>query len=229
LGELRKLGHQSISRQTVVNILKSEGIDPNARRNGCWDELIKRHAESLWQCDFFSKRLATRFGWHMAMALVFINVATRRVWVSPCTTRPTAEWIEKQAMDFLASTESNGQAVSLITRDRGGQYGKAFDPVFQKRGMDVQQLVFRSPNLNAYVERFVQSIQTECLDHFLVFGEKHFDYLVKEYVEHYHEERPHQGLGNRLVSGQPPPTADGEIRCRTRLGGLLKHYYRAAA
>jgi len=91
-------------------------------------------------------------------------------------------------------------------------------------------LAYRSPNLNAYVERFVQSIQHECLDHFLVFGEKHFDYLVREYVEHYHEERPLQGLENRLITGQPPPAPpDGEIQCRTRLGGLLRHYYHAAA
>jgi putative transposase len=82
------------------------------------------------------------------------------------------------------------------------------------------------------VERFIQTIQVECLDHFLVFGEKHFDYLVREYVEHYHFERPHQGLGNRTATGEPPPESshsNGEIVCRTRLAGLLKHYYRAAA
>ncbi len=90
-------------------------------------------------------------------------------------------------------------------------------------------LVHRSPNLHAYVERFIQSIQVECLDHFLVFGEKHFDYLVREYIEHYHQERPHQGVGNRLIAGQPPPSADNAIQCRTRLGGLLKHCYREAA
>jgi putative transposase len=91
------------------------------------------------------------------------------------------------------------------------------------------RLAYRSPNLNAYVERFIQSIQVECLDHILIFGETHFDYLVREFLEYYHEERPHQGLGNQLLSGQPPPANDGDVRCRTRLGGLLKHYYRAAA
>ena len=68
----------------------------------------------------------------------------------------------------------------------------------------------------------------ECLDHFLVFGDKHLDYLVREYVEHCHTERPHQGLGNRLVLGGPPPATEGQVQCRTRLGGLLKHYYRTA-
>lgn len=93
------------------------------------------------------------------------------------------------------------------------------------------QLVFRSPNLNACVDRFVPSIQQECLDHFLILGEKHLDYLVREYVEHSHVERPHQGLENRLISREPPMVLDwnGELRCRTRLGGLLKHYHRVAA
>jgi putative transposase len=93
-----------------------------------------------------------------------------------------------------------------------------------------RRLALCAPNLNVYVERFIQSIQVECLDHFLVFGEKHFDYLVREYVEHYHTERPHQGLANRLVTGEPPPALSaGGVACRTRLGGLLRHYYRAAA
>ena len=67
------------------------------------------------------------------------------------------------------------------------------------------------------------------MDHFVIFGEKHFDYLVNEYVEHYHEEGPHQGIGNRPLTGAPPPKKlDAPIQCRTRLGGLLKHYYQAA-
>jgi putative transposase len=69
-------------------------------------------------------------------------------------------------------------------------------------------------------------------DHFLAFGEKHFDYLVKEYIEHYHTERPHQGLGNRVVIGELPPArldSNDTVFCQTRLGGLLKYYQRSAA
>jgi putative transposase len=161
--------------------------------------------------------------------LVFLNVATRRVWISPSTQHPTVAWVEEQAKAFMNHTEQSGLKVDLVTRDRDWNYRKAFDQAITERGARVKRLSFRSPNLNAYVERFIQSIQVECLDHFLVFGEKHFDYLVREYVEHYHEERPHQGLSNQLISGQPPPVAEGEVRCRTRLGDLLKHYYRTAA
>jgi len=89
-----------------------------------------------------------------------------------------------------------------------------------------------SPNTTAYVERFVESIQKECLDHFVAFGPEHMDYLIQQYVEHYHTERPHQAKENLPLTAGPPtaPTeSSGDIVCRERLGGVLRHYYRAAA
>lgn len=89
----------------------------------------------------------------------------------------------------------------------------------------------QSPNLNAFSERFVQSIQVECLDKMILFGEKHLRYVVDQYaVQYYNHERPHQGLGNQLIvrPAKDPPD-QGRIRCRQRLGGLLKSYYRKAA
>jgi putative transposase len=233
LGELRKLGYTGISRQTVVNILKREGIDPWPQRGpGTWDELLKMHAETLWQCDFFSKRLISRKGIRQAFALVFLNVATRRVWVSPCTCKPTGAWMESQAHAFMNHMLEQNCKAELVTRDRDRTFIWRFDEVLRDRGAQIKTLSYRSPNLNAYVERFIQTIQVECMDHFLVFGEQHFDYLVREYVEHYHTERPHQGLGNRVVTDDTPPAPPNSndiMLCRTRLGGLLKHYHRAAA
>jgi putative transposase len=233
LGELRKVRGFKISRQTVVNILKAEGLDPYPRRGaGTWDELVKMHAETLWQCDFFSKRLLSRRGIRQAFALVFLNVATRRVWISPSTLHPTAAWVEQQAKAFTEQATQDGLRVELVTRDRDRNYRREFDQALADGGARVKMLSYRSPNLNAYVERFIQTIQVECMDHFLIFGEKHFDYLVREYVEHYHTERPHQGLGNGMVTGEPPPAlpdSNDTVLCRTRLGGLLKHYHRIAA
>jgi putative transposase len=230
LGELRKLGINDISRQTVVNILRDHGYEPNSRRGpGSWDELLKMHAETLWQCDFFSRRVFSRFGMPQLFAMVFLNLATRRVWISPATRNPTEAWVEEQAKAFIAHVDANDLRVDLVTRDNDQIYKHGFDRVMTEAGFRPRRLSLRSPNLNAYVERFIQSIQVECLDHFLIFGEKHFDYLVKEYVEHYHEERPHQGLENRLVTGESPHSGDGEIQCSMRLGGLLKHFHRSAA
>jgi putative transposase len=233
LGELRKLGYTAISRQTVINILKSAGLDPWPQRGpGTWDDLLRIHAETLWQCDFFSKRILSKRGLQQAFALVFLNIATRRVWVSPVTQKPTSEWVQRQVSAFVEHAKRSSLRVAMVTRDRDKIYANCFNDQMAANGIEVKTLSYRSPNLNAYVERFVQSIQLECLDHFLVFGEKHFDYLVKEYVEHYHTERPHQGLDNRTLAGQPPPAstiAGQAIKCERRLGGLLKHYCRVAA
>ncbi|QEG35139.1 integrase core domain-containing protein [Bythopirellula goksoeyrii] len=137
--------------------------------------------------------------------MVHLNVATRNVWISPSTAKPTPEWVKEQSKAILAYASREDLSVDLVTRDRDNLYRKVFDETCTKQGVRVKTLSYRSPVLNAYVERFIQSIQVECLDHFLIFGEPHLDYLVREYVEHYHWERPHQGLDNRLISGQPLP------------------------
>jgi putative transposase len=140
LGELRKLGYIDISRQTVVNILKAAGHNPYAPKGpGTWDELIKRHAETLWQCDFFSKRVLSRFGMPQLFAMVFINVATRRVWVSPATKNPTEAWVVKQAKVFIDYTEANDLKVELVTRDNDQIYKKGFDREMESTGMRVKR------------------------------------------------------------------------------------------
>jgi transposase InsO family protein len=86
----------------------------------------------------------------------------------------------------------------------------------------------RATNANAYAERFVRSIKEECLDRIMPIGERHFRHVITEFVEHYHCERNHQGLDNRLIAGTPATDRTGHVRCRRRLGGLLNFYERAA-
>ena len=86
-----------------------------------------------------------------------------------------------------------------------------------------------TPNLNAFAERFVGSVKSECLDRIVPLGEKHLRAAVRAFVDHYHEERPHQGLGNELIAPTTTSLGPGPVRCRERLGGVLKFYYRAAA
>jgi putative transposase len=98
----------------------------------------------------------------------------------------------------------------------------------------VRKVAVRAPHQNAVAEGFVQTVRQECLDHFIVCSEKHLRHLLSEFLAHYHEERPHQGLGNVPLGGAPPSAEDrsmlplSEVHCRERLGGLLKHYRRAA-
>ena len=87
----------------------------------------------------------------------------------------------------------------------------------------------RSPNLNAYAERFVRTIKESCLERMILFGESSLRKVMHEFVEHYHHERNHQGLGNRLIMKAGPCLASGRIKCRRRLGGMLNFYYRQAA
>ncbi|MDG2305290.1 MAG: integrase core domain-containing protein [Candidatus Binatia bacterium] len=95
--------------------------------------------------------------------------------------------------------------------------------------MEPLRLPARSPNLNASAERFVLSIKSECLDKIVPLGERHLRHAIKEYAEHYHRERHHQGLDSSIITRQDPPAADVPIRHRERVGGILNHYYREAA
>jgi putative transposase len=130
---------------------------------------------------------------------------------------------------FIAESSKIAQGPSIVMHDNGVQFGPEFRETLRMCGAQPQRLQFRAPNLNAHVERFIQTLQQECLDHFMILGAKHLDHLVREFVRHYHEERPHQSMGNAPLRRSNSEQRDGPIRCRTRLGGVLRHYYRIAA
>jgi putative transposase len=138
-----------------------------------------------------------------------------------------------QAEAFLTYFDGEQLECTILMRDLDGKFSADFDACFSKQGMRVKPVGSRAPNLNAFVERWIQSLKHEALNHFVVFGRKHFDHIVREYVTYYLKYRPHQGIGNRLI-GNEAQTASVEsvtvesIQCESRLGGLLKHYHRAA-
>lgn len=117
-----------------------------------------------------------------------------------------------------------------LIHDRDPLFGGGFGDLLRSAGVTPVRLPARSPNLNAYAERFVRSIKEECLNRLIIFGESHLRIVIDEYVEHYHRERPHQGLNN-LVLEPPdhPPKHEGPVVCRERIGGLLRSYHRSAA
>jgi putative transposase len=236
LGELKKFGVHTVSRTTVKNILTDAGLDPGPKRGvGTWDEFVTRHAATLWASDFVSVRTLTVGGVVELYLLFFIHIGTRRVIVSNPTASPDSAWVTQQARNAtMQIAEWNLTAAHLLI-DNDPKFTDRFDAVFKADGGEVKRVGPRAPNMNAYAERWIQTLRTECLDHFVVVGERHLRHLVTEFVAHYNEERPHQAKGN-----VPLPDADqteprilkfppGEVKCRERLGGLLKHYYRAAA
>lgn len=162
---------------------------------------VQAHAESLWQCDFFSKHIITPEGIRQCFVLAFLHVQTRRVIFSPCTFNPNPKWSQMQATAFLEQAKAKELPVDLVMRDHDSNYGAGFDAALEAGGATPHVLQFRSPNTNAYVERFIQSIQQECLDQFIAFGTEHLDLLCREYQTYYETERPHQSMGNRVLVG----------------------------
>ena len=117
----------------------------------------------------------------------------------------------------------------LIT-DRDAKFCESFRRYLSDQGVKPLRLPPRSPNLNAHLERFFRSLKFECLDRLILFGEKATCNAVREYLEHYHTERNHQGLDNQLLERPPPPAnADAPALRRERIGGLLNYYHREAA
>jgi putative transposase len=108
-------------------------------------------------------------------------------------------------------------------------YSAAFRRLLRGSGVKPLVLPAWSPNVNAFAERFVGSAKSECLERIVPLGEGHLRAAVRAFVQHYHEERPHQGLGNELIAPKTTSIGTGPVTCRTRLGGVLKFYYREAA
>jgi putative transposase len=234
LGELKKLGVRKVARSTVVKILKDNGLEPGPQRGeGSWADFLKRHATTLWACDFFTVKVWTKAGLVDFFVLFFLQVGSRRVYLANVTPHPDRDWVTQQARNFAMTLDEITDKPRFLIRDRDTKFVASFDTVMKAEEIEVIKTAIRAPNQNAYAERFVQTVRQECLDHFLICGEKHLRHLLTEFLAHYHRERAHQGLDNRPPVATPPPESPGpvsveKIVCTERLGGLLKHYQRAA-
>jgi putative transposase len=234
LGELKKLGVGKICRNTVKNILKAEGFNLGPKQGlGSWDYFVKIHWQTLWACDFFTKEIRTFFGKVTCYVLFFIEVHTRRVHIAGITLNPDGPWMAQTARNVRMWLEEEGIEPSYIIRDGDKKFTEQFDDIIESTGATMNKLPRKSPNLNPYAEAWVGSIKGECLDQFIIFGQRHFEYLVTTYVAYYNSVRCHSGIGNvPIAMGKPPPPDEVEERdgvmCESWLGGLLRHYRRAS-
>ena len=202
IGELRKLGFSRICRETVRQIIREEGVEPNPQRSQrTWDQFVKSHAETLWGCDFFSVRSVTTKGIVNLYAMVFVHFDSRRAIVSPTTLHPDSAWVTKQTRDFLAQVPRDEGKKLYLVRDRDTKFSRQFRESLVTQNVKTVKLPIASPNLNARVERFIQTLKYECLHHFILFGQRHVDYLVDEFVDYYNRERAHSSLGFRPRRG----------------------------
>ena len=164
------------------------------------------------------------------LVLFVLELKTRRVKISGIHHQPYGGWMEQMARNLTDTVDGLLRRTGHLIHDRDPLFTRAFDEILKGAGVQPVRLPPRSPNLNAYAERFVRSIKEECLNRVVVLGEGHLRLVIHEYVEHYHRERNHQGLDNRLLERAPPPAnPDTEVHRRERIGGLLNYYHREAA
>ena len=157
-----------------------------------------------------------------------IDLSTRRVEIAGITPVPNGLWMRQVARHLIDDFSGFLRGKRFLIHDRDPLYTRGFHEILDYAGVAHVRLPPKSPNLNAYAERFVLSIKSECLDRMVLLGERHLRRAIAGYVEHYHVERCHQGIGNRLIDGVPE-LASGPVARLERLGGILSHYYRETA
>jgi putative transposase len=174
--------------------------------------------------------IVTRTGLVRYFVLFVIDLKTRRVEVAGIIQQPYGEWMQQVARNLTDVVDGFLRKTRYLIHDRDPLYTREFADILASAGVRTVKLAARSPDLNAYAERFVRSIKEECLERMILLGEHHLRRAIREYVSHYHGERNHQGLDNQLIESlSREPLTEGPVQRRERLGGMLSYYYREAA
>ena len=229
-GALANLHHR-VSRGTIANILRRHGIEPapDRQKRTTWQEFLRAHWDVLAAADFFTVEVWTGTGLTRFAVFFVMHLATRRVEIAGIVAEPESAWIT-QCGRHLTEAGAFLDGTRFLLHDRDPLFSEAFREALAAAGVHTVRLPPRSPNLNAYAERFVRTIKESCLNHLILVGERSLRRVVGEFVMHYHHERNHQGRHNALLCPEAPsPRRDGPVECRPRLGGLLKYYHRPAA
>jgi transposase InsO family protein len=178
--------------------------------------------------DFFRVEVMTLVGPVRYSVLVVMDSKTRHVEVAGIV-QAYEKWMIQIVRHLSDAVDGFLIGKTHVIMDRDPVFTARVRKMLRDAGAKPVRLPRRSPNLNAFIERFVRSIKEECLDRVIPLGEAHLRELIRECMIHYHEERPHQGLGGMLIQPAGDHTADGPLVRRERLGGLLNYYYREAA
>jgi putative transposase len=230
-GALANLGYV-ISDQTVGNVLQRHAVPPAPERSRTttWPVFIRTHLALLAGTDFFTAEVLTLRGLVTYYVLFFIHLESRRVDIAGITIHPDEPWMRQMARN--ATMEGCGllRDCRYLLHDRDTKYTRSFRAIIASGQVEPLALPARSPNLNAYAERWVRSVKEECLSKVILFGECSLRRALSEYVEHYHAERNHQGKGNVLLFPDDTETRrEQSVQCRERLGGFLRYYHQEAA
>ena len=233
---LLKLGFRC-SHGTVRNVLRRHGLLPAPRRTQrSWRQFIRQHAQHVLAVDFFTVGTVWLQRLHV---LFFMEVGSRCVHLAGCTASATGTWMAQHARQLAWLLQDGKARARYLLRNRAAKFTASFDEVFRSEGVEVIRsegvevirLPYGAPRSDCFAERWVGTVMRELLDHLLIFGCRHLDYMLREFVKHYEEARPHQGLGQRMPRhSEPAGVSDtGPVRRRDRLGGLIHEHVRQAA
>ena len=226
-GELQGLGIR-VSATTIAVMLRSHGIGPAPRRGPTWSQFLKAQASGIVACDFSTVETALL---KTLYVLFFIEIGTRRVHVMASTSNPDSVFVTQQARNLVMGLSDEGARTRFLIRDRDAKFSRCFDDVLASEGIRVICTPIGAPNANAFAERWVETLRADCLDWLLILGPGHLDRVLRIYVEHYNQKRPHRGL--RLLapeSAAPVEEVDSvpDVQRRDLLGGLIHEYESAA-
>jgi len=225
--ELSVLGID-LAPASVWNFLQRHGIEPSPERTGpTWGEFLRAQATTMLACDFFTVDTVLL---RRLYVLFFIELDTRRVFVTGVTAHPTGAWVVQQAGNLSYQIAQRAQLIEFLIRDRDTKFTASFEQVFRSEGIRIIRTPIRAPRANAFAEHFVGTVRRECLDRVLIFGRHHLDAVVHEYVEHYNTHRPHRSLGQLppqpkdTVPWEPKNVDASRLRRTERIGGLIDEY-----
>ena len=196
-GELAKLGLR-VAKRTIQAYLR--GSRPPWPRGQTWATFLRNHADCIWACDFLP---VTDALFRPLFAFFVVELSTRRVVHVGATRHPTDAWVAQQ----LREATPFDQRPKYLIRDNDGKFGTTFARVAETSGIEIVRTPYRAPRANAVCERFLGSVRRECLDHLLVFGERHLSRVLREYVAYFNRDRPHQGLAQ--ATPEPPTGGRG--------------------
>src|SRR6266850_1472963 len=230
-GALANLGFE-ISDQTDGNVLRRHGLSPapDRKRTTTWAAFVRTHVALLAGTDFFTAEVLTRRGLVTYYVLFFIHLESRRVYIAGITVHPNEPWMKQIARNVTMDDCGALRDCRYLLHDRDTKFTRSFRAIIASGRVEPLTLPARSPNLNAYAERGVRYVNEECLSKLILFGERSLRRALSDYVDHFHAERNHQGKGNVLLFPRATDRQrEGPVRCRERLGGLLRYYHREAA
>jgi hypothetical protein len=183
----------------------------------------------LAAADFTTIEVWTRGGLVTFYILVVMRLSTRRIEIAGITPHPDTAWVQQIARNLTGCYDGFLSDARYVLVDRDNKF-LPLRGVFEGTDTKAVLLPPKSPNLNAQLERYMRTMKSECLNRMIFFGERSLRRALAEFVAHYHGERNHQGLGNRLIEpGNEVGRVEGKVACRNRLGGMLRYYYRDAA